>query len=333
MNIFKETPKTKKGKIILISSISVSALLVGGCAGYLLGHFLKTPNQDFSGIDSNSLYDSDNANLVERFDESLKNNEDIQSTYRLDQIANYAIEKFRASTHSVAYGYGKGNAAVNLDILNCVIRDEDKYMEESISKSVAGSILDIVVAQRDYQSGPSDDDSVLSYLGKIPSKIEEPDWSNPTTKDYTVSSYRSTFGKNVDYPVVYLLSSKTVLTDKNNTVGTADNPNSYITETESGYKLYMNLDPIKSVVNYYKRMINLSGSNVNSFFYVHLTFNLDKNYQLISSFSEEKYSASMSNIPSTVVGTMETYFFKDTTSYSIPDISTNIAYPNKGELN
>lgn len=333
MNIFKDDPKTKKGKVLLITGVALAGVIVGSLGGVLFSFLLKNPQIDLSNIKTKEdNYDVEE--LQKSVQKDLQDGKDITKEYSLSEIAHYALDNFKASKYSVAFGYGVANSAINLDIRNCTIRNDNLFMEEALSKSQPG-IIDVKVCQRDYQDGVNEDSPIKSYRGDL-KDAETPIFDNPSLTDYTYSSYKDVFGKTLDDPSVYVVSSKTILTDKvpqkDPSTGNDIYGNSRIEKVDSGYRLYMELSTLNGVTKYYKRMMNLSNSNVSVFNYVHLTYNLNDKFELISSYVEESYAAGIGTIKATVLGNLTTYFFKDTTDYLIPDINNYISYPKQGEL-
>ncbi len=329
---------TKKTQIIVISCCAVGGILIGGGAGFLIGHFAKPPTIKLDDIDINDIEDAGpidgQKTLLERYADCKNEGKDPTVEFQLYEIASIASQQLAQSENYVAWGYGEVFTAVNLDILNCSAKNGNKYLEESLSKSQSGAIMNIAVCQRDYQEGTNSDSPVNSYVGSIPSNIYEPSYANAKETIYTVSEHENIFGKPVSNPSCYVVSSKTVLTETvtetDPQTGATRVGQSKITKTDYGYELYLDLHTTYSVARYYKRMINLSGSTVSLFNYIHLTYKLDNDLNFISTHVDESYVAGMGNIKATANGKLDTYFFTDG-SFEIPDINTNIKYPKKGE--
>lgn len=328
---------SKKAQIIVISCCAVGGILIGGGAGFLIGHFGKPPTVELGDINIDDIDDKPvegEKSILERYEECKSEGKDPMQVFQLHEIANIASSKLSIQENYVAWGYGQVLTAVNLDILNCSAKNGDKYIEESLSKSQPGAIMNVVVCQRDYQTGTTSDSPVKSYVGDIKDTIYNPTYENAKEKDYTVSEYESVFGKPVSMPSSYVVSSKTVLTDTvtqtDPQTGAVKSGLSKITKTDYGYELYLDLHTTYSVARYYKRMINLSGSNVSLFNYIHLTYKLDNDLNFISTHVEESYVAGMGNIKASVDGKLDTYFFTSE-KFEIPDINQNINYPKKGE--
>ena len=330
-----ETFMGKKTNIIVLISCLAGGIAIGGGSGFLLGHFLKPPTVNLDDIDLDDIEDK-NGSMIEKYNSIVEQGKDPLEELEIYEMANLALEKYQSHKYAVALGYGEARSAVNLSILNCTIKNDDTYFEESLSKSFPGSIMNIIVAQRDIQFGHEDNSHVDSYLGTIEGDdIKNATFVNAEKLDYDVTSYKKKFGKSVDSTNVYVISSKTVLTETVTEIDINGNEKigqSRVEKTESGIKLFLDLHTTYSVVKYYKRMVNLSNSNVSMFNYVHVTYNLDNEFNLISSHIEENYVAGMGNIKATVNGTMDTYYFVDQERPILTDLSQKINYPEKGVL-
>ncbi|MCR5333191.1 MAG: hypothetical protein K6E11_04165 [Bacilli bacterium] len=319
MDAKKEKKPLSKGmRILILAGVIVGGLAVGAGTGYLIGHFGKTPEVVEEIKDLDAIEDND-ANLLDRYEQVKKEGRNPVSVFSISELANISMSKFTSHEYSVAIGYGVANSAVNLDVRNYAIKNGDEYYEESLSKSKGA--INIVVCQRDYQHGNEKTSPIDSYTGDIKTDAEHPDWSKPTKTDYTAESYEEKFGKMVSRPSVYVVSSQSVLDEGSSVEKTAD-----------GYQLTMNLDTIKGIARYRKRMMNLSGSNVKKFEYVHLTYYVDDDFNLIRSYVEEKYAAGIAGISANVEGSLSTYFFTDTNDVKIPEIGVNVTFPKEGQL-
>lgn len=303
-------------KALTISGVIVGGLGIGFGGGFLIGHFAKPKVPDFN-IDVNAMEDN-NDGLLDRYNEVKEAGKDPLSEFTISELANISLQKFSQSTMSRSYGYGVAKSTVNLTIRNATIRNNDEYLEESLSKSDPGSIMNIVVAQRDYQHGTNDDSNIDSYKGNISSDVANPDWNNAEHITYTVASYEEEFGKTVSRPSVYIISSKTVLEA------------STVNKTNDGYSIYMDLHTSNSVARYVKRMMNLSNSEVQSFDYIHLTFFVDSDFNLKKSTVVESYRAGMGGINAPVTNEISTYYFTGT-SATMPEANENIDYPREGQ--
>lgn len=308
----------KAAKALIISGVIVGGLATGFGAGFLIGHFAKPKVPDFDNVDINAAED-DNNGLLDRYSAAKTAGKDPMVEFTIPELANIALQKFESSEHSYSYGYGNVKSAVNLEIRNATVRNGNEFMEESLSKSAAGAIVNVIVAQRDYQHGLEEGSDVDSYVGTVKdNNVENADWNNATLKEYTTEEYEDTFGKKVSRTSVYIISSKSVLDDGSSVEKTAD-----------GYTINMNLDTVKGVARYRKRMMNLSGSEVKSFEYVRLTYKVDNDFNLITTKTNERYAAGMGGVSATCTGELTTYFYTGTT-IELPGATEVTNYPTEG---
>lgn len=312
-------PLSKGARALILVGVIVGGLGAGAGIGLLMGHFLKKPEVLIPEVDLNEVED-DVGNLLERYEACIAEGKNPLNTFAIHELANISMQKYTSHEYGVSYSYGTADSAVDLDIRNISIRSNGTFFEEALSKSKPG-IINIVVAQRDIQYGDEEDSEIVSYLGDVKSDVESPTWTNAKKEEYVASDYEEKFGKKVSRPSVYIVSSKTVLED-----GTS------ISKTEDGYEIAMNLDTIKGVARYRKRMMNLSGSDVKSFEYVRMTYYVDDDFNLLKSRVEEKYAAGMGNISDDVVGELTTYYFPDE-KVALPGEGENVSIPKEGTKN
>ena len=315
-------PLGPKGvKALTITGVIVGGLAVGFGGGFLIGHFAKPKVPDFDNVDINAAED-DNSGLLARYVACKESGKDPTQEFTIPELANISLQKFESYEHSSTFGYGEVQSAVNLDVRDHFVRNGSEFFQESTSKSAQGAIVNVIVAQRDYQHGLEEGSDVDTYVGTINGyDAENPNWSSPTKTTRTTEEYEDTFGKKVSRTSVYIISSKSVLEDGSSVVRTAD-----------GYTITMNLDTVKGVARYRKRMIGLSNSEIKSFEYVKLTYNVDNDFNLITSRVNEKYAAGMGGVSATCVGEMRTYYYTGTI-VEIPDMNTNTVYPKEGGSN
>lgn len=315
-------PLGPKGiKALTIVGVIVGGLAVGFGGGFLIGHFAKPKVPDFDNIDPNAQED-DNSGLLERYNSCKSNGKDPTQEFTIPELANISLQKFESYEHTCTYGYGTVKSAVNLDIRDCSMRNGNEFFQESLSKSNQGAIVNVVVAQRDYQHGIEEGSNVDTYLGTIKDyNVENADWSSATTQTRTTNEYEDEFGKTLNRTSIYIISSKSVLEDGSSVVKTSD-----------GYTITMNLDTVKGVARYRKRMIGISHSEIKSFEYVHLTYYVDNDFNLTKSVVNERYAAGMGGVSATCTGELNTYYFTGTVM-EIPEIPNPTVYPSEGGSN
>ena len=302
-------------------------IVVGGMTGFAVAKITKPEiNTDLDmNEEQMSQLEDDTGDLLARYEKCKEEGKEPSKVFTLDEICNIGALKFQQTDNTMTLGFGYAAAAGNvsvLDVRNTAIRNGDLYFEESISKSASG--VDVKVAERAYQTG--DEIKIHEATFARGANAEHPSWKT----DYSTmnkTDYRAKYGKTVDTLGIYIVSSKTILTDAKDENG---NPLTYITKDDTGYTLTMEMDPTKTVPRYVKRMHALSNSDVNKFFYVRLEYRLDLDLNLIYSYVHEQYAAALGTIAATTTGRMITYYYTDA-DYIVPDINTPINYDLKGE--
>ena len=317
-----------KSKSILLMSIGIvrsSGLGVG--LGYVLSNF-------FPHVVKDVKYDFDEKYLRADSDACLKKFEKFDGSEKAFdgksmagwEIINASLKKFESQESNMSQGIGFAKARVGpIDVVqqirSTMYRVDDSYFEESLSKS---SVVN--VAWRMYQNG----DETKRYKGACPSNVEKPVFdANASPSTYTESEYFDYAGRNLDgSSCIYLISDKT-LSSENQKV-TSGLPKNEIKKNEDGtYTISVELDPRKSVVNYIRQMKATTDMNGNPVFdYVHLSWTVTKNGDLISSVSNEKYFASTPQGSSNLEGQLVTHYSVGG-NYKIPELNTPIVYENK----
>ena len=141
----------KNSKLLLTCGAVAAGLVIGGGTGFLVGHFVKPATVDMSNVDA-SKYE-DKSDMIELYEKCKEDGKYPVQECSIAQLSNLGIQKFMAHENVVAWGYGYCDTAVCLDVRNLLVKNGEECMEESLSKSVPGSIMNVEVCQRDYQHG------------------------------------------------------------------------------------------------------------------------------------------------------------------------------------
>lgn len=150
---------------------------------------------------------------------------------------------------------------------------EDVALEESISYSSIQLPIVPHVGRRDFYF--ADTTKVESNPGVATSKVKAT-W-NEKDSEYTREDYIDKVGKIPDNPFLYSIDSETVLSGSSaNKVG-------------NEYHIHIELDTLKGVARYKKRMTYLSGKTATYFYYVKLDFVTDLDLKPISFVANERY--------------------------------------------
>ena len=134
-----------------------------------------------------------------------------------------------------------------------------------------------VIKKTEFEFGSN---QFYSYEGTFANNTTE--WkispSEKTGLDYRDSAeFEEVVGCNAEKPIDYIVSTKTVLTEKNNGM------------VGSYYSYTITLDAKKSVVNYVKKMDYMSGFGYPSFSSIELRFEVDENMNFQNIYINESY--------------------------------------------
>ena len=196
----------------------------------------------------------------------------------------------------LAIGSGKTLSASFIDVYvtNAFIYQPDQHeaLEESISYSPIQLPIVPHVGRRDFYL--VNDEKVESNPGVATSKVDAT-W-NEKDSEYSKEQYEEKVGKIPDNPFLYSIDNETVLSG------------SSASKVGDEYHIHIELDTLKGVARYKKRMTYLSGKTATYFYYVKLDFVTNLNLRPISFTANERYDVDYS-IPTD--GTLTTKFFYD----------------------
>lgn len=299
-------PKAKG--LIIIGSVVAAAIGIGIPCGLVLGNLLKSPKTDYGSV-SGDTYAYDMAEGRIKYDACKGEYSSLlpEDAFNISLDLLSGIESYRLQ------GYGQALAlVVQQDIRSTIIRDGERYFEESYSKSSL-----VQCAWRMYQ----DADDVVQYRGTIGSSVEEASFDEANGQSYSYESYSERMGRLISDRSIYLVSSYTVI----------DGEGSSLKKTDGGYSLDISLDPVLSVVNYVKQMKTVSDlPEYPSFYSLSIHMELDADLLPISLTTNESYYATTSmGVGSTVNGSMTTYFDLDG-EFQIPSLNEPEAYEARG---
>jgi hypothetical protein len=256
--------KIKISTIVTTSIVVTVGLTLGVIVGVHVGNALSvTGAVDYSAY-TIEKYEDDYAALMKKYDKDKS-----VSSYQPYELVNIAIEKFAKNEHSKTVTRGNVKAAiVTQEIFGEDVRDGNEFYTESLSYS---SIKKCGV--RFYQHA----DSIDEYRGTNIKSNGSATFQEKNKSTVSFKEHEDNWGKTLSRPVIYIISSKTVL-------------DSTLEETADGYKVTMNLDKVTSVLRYVKQMVSISNlDRTPDFSKVSLSFNLDKDLNLKQMSTEEEY--------------------------------------------
>ncbi len=322
------TPKKTKKYIQVLPYVLVlvPSVVLGVFGGLEIKKFFgPTPEVDYSSIDAKDLYPN-YAKVEERYKKAAASGADFAHTLTPVEMAESAFCLIQKEKHVYSQGIGLATAVagVNQEIRSTTIQNENLFFEESISHS---NFVDI--ADRMYQIPKGDDYSVTMYLGNTKNgNVNEGEYDEKGT-EYTGEEYIAHMGRLLSTPTSYIVSEKTVITEETKT-GNMYGVTSAKKNDDGTYLVDIELDPLLGVSAYVVQMQTISSLlSKPSFVYCHLTFELDKNLNLLAVTSYESYTAAVMQmglrVKSAVTGKMRVTYERGG-SWEIPELSTPCHY-------
>ena len=104
------------------------------------------------------------------------------------------MEKFRRCENCCSFTFGVADTIVKQDIRGCMIKNGDKYFEESVSKSSMVSL-----ANRMFQTGKGNDVSMYSASKgsiEILENSAKGQYTSTNVKEFSNEEYKTKFNKN-----------------------------------------------------------------------------------------------------------------------------------------
>lgn len=256
---------SKKRKAATIVGV-VLAIVFGCFGGFLLASALSPKGVDYSDMNSNGYED----NVVKIYNDYLSSPKD-PLFYSPNDLANIAIYKYSlqkyTSSDITASAVSMG---VTQKTVGKSIRNDEEFFNESISQSSF-----VKVAKRFYQS----QDKIDIYSGEIVNDSNGVSAQYSLEQEVSPSEYEESWGRTLDRPVIYSISSKTTL-DTSQT----------ILQDDGTYRVILDLDPLTSVLRYVKQMTQMSNLGTPpEFTKVHLEFTLDSDLNLMEMNVSESY--------------------------------------------
>lgn len=287
-------------KNIVITSIVVVSAISGGLAiGLLLGKAFSTGKAATFDNPIDTDIEDDYEALLARYDE----NQDINE-YRPYELANISWLHFAQEENTRTVSYGTVTAAiVKQKIFASDVKVGDRYFTESLSHSSIKKC-----GFRYYQQG----EYVNYYEGKNIAENGTATWDSEGKVTLSLANFEEKWGKTLDRPIIYNISSKTVLSEA-------------LKENNDEYVVDLDLDPETAPARYVRQMVSMSNlESVPSFKSIHLTFTMDKNLNIKQFDVKEAYVVY-------VVGKNDssaelTEYFYHNSDASIPELDTDINY-------
>ncbi|MCD8209291.1 MAG: hypothetical protein LUC31_00530 [Coprobacillus sp.] len=241
--------------------------------------------------------------------------------YHPYELVNIAFYKYEQEEYHHSEAYGEVDSAGTHQTTHAVyLKEQDELFNEVIS-TVSSSLLSSVNnALRIYEHA---DGSAEEHMGTPVKKNKAKDdygliaEFEEEANYYTADELVDHLGRSLTRGTNHIISSKTVIDE------------SITTNSDGSYSVYLDLDPIKSVVRYVRQMAlcgNLNNYPIFSRMYVDVV--LDSNFDIVSAAYHEEYEVKIIGINFNSNG-VTTEWFHHNESYEggIPsDLTTPINY-------
>lgn len=306
---------TIKKPVIIATSI-VCASIIFSMTSIFVCRGIKRPSPE-------PTPDPDLGNLIERYEWCKENHKDPLTYFKLYEISNLPIMKFKANPSRLTITHGKSLSmgSVLVDVTVSSIVSNGKAYEESISYS------DFFMAPKTGNRAYDDGESILRYSG-VSTNPTTVNWKKEGTP-YTKEKHLEESGKEISDPFFFVLSEQTILVSED------PNKNSYVKKKEDGsgylFELQLKCDNFPKAPNavekYSKRIHYLSNdTELNSFTSLKLKIETDNDFNIILSQSSENYKVIQYGlIPAPTTGNFEVRYYT-TDVPQIPTIDQNFDY-------
>lgn len=299
---------------VLYAIIGASTLSVGAGLGVIYKRCIVAPTENIVGFDPENCKPDKEALFAAV--EKAGSPKAATQQMRPYEIVNYSFEKYKESEYSVSYCAGLADTAVKQYIRSVQIKRGSTYFEEQISKSSM-----VGVAKRMLQEGEEADTKIFHETGSGDVIVDGDNAyakfkSDPETLSYV--DYKEKWGRNLPDMAIYLIHSSTV-------------ENEELVQEGKGYKVTLQLQPVKGAYNYRYQMKTISDlESYPSFSLLDLTYWLDENLNIIKMNEHSKFTATMVGVSAAVENNIMYYYFPGK-QMNIPSLSEKVDYKSLGE--
>lgn len=292
---------------IILAIASAVAIGGGAAAGFGLSKTLKPDVTEY--LTDEVTVDVDGA--VRSYQKISKGDKDY-TKLTADQAIQVSFHLFseEETNYSIGVGYSLASI-VKQTITSRTVKDHNRYFEESNSTGIVN------LYDRMFSEGPTTD----TYWGS------NSDYGSHEKVTYSNDEYKDMMGRYISSGLVYVVAPESLLEG----APKSGDPATGISKTSDGYRIEIELDPIKGVTNYQKQMKTISNlASYPVFEYCHLTITTDADLNLIRFETHEKYLAvTKAGIGSTAEGRLVTEYHHNTLpEYGFPEPGSTLpAFP------
>lgn len=291
--------KVKASTIVITGIVTTVAISAGLAVGIIFGKVMSSKGGNPEDIIVDPGLEDDYEALMNRYKE-----DSTKSNYRPYELANISWLKFAELEHTHTVTHGLVDAGViKQKIFAHDVRVGNMFFTESLSYS------DIKKCGVRFFQDPN---GVDTYFGSSIKSDGTATWSEDNKEPNTFAEHENKWGKTLDRPIIYIISSQTVI-------------NETLTESDGGYVVDLDLDKDKSVQRYKKQMVSISKLEEEpDFKRVHVRFTFDGDLNLNKFEVEEAYTVHVVGTNnSTATLTQEFYCESDE---QIPGLHDNYNY-------
>ncbi|MCR5078912.1 MAG: hypothetical protein K6B65_03205 [Bacilli bacterium] len=275
---------------IALLSIGVVGAVVGGIGvGKVVAGTFKPDTTEYL-VDEVQV---DVESALAAYNDISKGNKDY-TKLSPDQAVQVAFHRFGQEEQNYSIGVGSSLASI---VKQTILARSAKNGEECFEESISLGLVNI--HDRMFQKG----DNIDTYWG------EGEDYAAHPKVSYSGTDYALMMGRQVKESLVYIVAPETL-----NATSLSGDPLSGISKEDDGYKIEIELDPVKGVANYQKQMQTISDLAAKpSFTYCHLTVYTDANLDLKRFETHESYFAkTKAGVGSVAEGRLNTLYYHNT---------------------
>jgi len=300
-------PKVKMSKKRKIVYSVVSAVMLGGgvFAGIFLANYFTFTEVGYGTIAYAKSIEDDNEEIMTRYNAKSRSASQLVSDFKPNELAGIATTKLKEKEFYHITGIGEAVAEVSQDIHSTTIKNKDNYFVEQLSGGL------ISVAKRLTQQGTS----ANVFVGELGKDTTKGTWPSSPDKTYSeLSAFEEEWGRDLTRPDCYIVSEKTLLTDKSSAVVEGDN-----------IVVTLGLTPIDSVIRYVRQMKMVSDlSSYPSFRSIEVKMTLDASMNILERSVVEDYTVNKIGNHDTVGKLVEKFTYEE--NPHIPSMKEDCVY-------
>lgn len=318
---YKKT--TLKHKLYVLSVLLVLGVFTGSGLGvWYFNGFLKStvdysqagkPEDYIQSVDETLTRNFSGINLANKKDWVSYAQSQSKTPFDLSPVDNFVLAQYNMTNANSYSVIGSGSiVAATIITVDQFLYSEKKfdgqaYSFVSISPDTTGLVGDVAVCDV-LEKGSA---SIKSYKGKIHEGNTSADWTYNTS--FTTAEHGNLNGVKVNDIQPYLICTETVVSSSEITV-----------DVNGNYVFTLELDTVKSVLNYIKQVKRTGGlSTYPEFKSINTKFTITPDWQLVKMEIVEVYKAVKMGMTPTITGTLN-FDFTINQPITMPNLPENV---------